>query len=278
MSFDLTKIFKLKLFPTKEERAARVQQEHERDTQYGDPKYELRTIYLACKYGIMPASAITALSTTYFVFAAMYSHVVELAADSFWLQILLTVLLGVVAILFSGVVEWALQGVWKPFYKQAFISKWKEVDGVLLTCGILFSGIVVGFAFWGMMMLSESTPTVSSESAVGTNNAANALIAAKDKEIAGIKQCKTKGGYCWNGNLTAKGIKAVEALQAEKAQILANAGSTIAVTGKNNETKILDRNTRVARAQKYLGRLGLLTEAIKAIFFALMGVQKCEVK
>jgi len=189
MDFDSTKI---KLFASKNDKEARKQQEFKNDTQYGNPEYELKDIYLAAKYGIIPVSAVTAISTGYFIFSALYSHLQEFTGNYGFLHVISVIILGLITFGVALFVEWALRGLWKPFYKKAFISKGKKIDIVLLLGGTIFSGIVISFAMYGMFMLADSTPQVQHESTVSVNEQANTLVAAKDKEIADIKACKVK--------------------------------------------------------------------------------------
>lgn len=268
MNFDLTKI---KLFASKEERAARAHKDFLEDTKYGDPKQELSGLYTASKSLLIFASIVTGISTAYFVFTVLSSKVSELTSGNQALYVASMILLALVAIGLSYFTEKALRGVWKPFWKEAFISKGKSVDGVLLIGGIFFSAIIISMAIVGIFIVADSEAPVVHESAVATNEATNKLIAAKDVEIAKIQACKVKGGYCYQKNLTPKGVARIEALQAEKAQLLANGSKTLDITSANNGIKTLTRAEKVSKAQRYLGGLTIGMEILKFLIFIFWG-------
>lgn len=261
----------IRLFATEAEREKARRSEIEKDMQYGNPKEELRQLEIVSKWGVWIFHFITAASTTVFIYRVIGSHLAELfggfgSAMAFGI--------GVIA---AFVIELILTGTWKPFFKKMFNTG--SFDVILFTLGIMFTAVTLKAAFAGVdIMAEDSAGQLKVESVVASQATYEKAMKDIDGEIATLSAGKGKGVFSWKGKPTPQAQKRITELQKEKGQRTENMTALSSATGKANDISAMTYETKLKKAQGYLGLLAAISEIIKLILYTFLGYWSLQLK
>lgn len=268
-SFNLKNI---KLFSTEQEKAELEQKEHDKDSDFGNPKSELATMYNASRWGIHFIACVTLLSTMAFVYRVTFPHVTELIGETAAAISMLVLAFGL-----ALAIEIMLRGNWEPFFKKLFVKA--EVDLVLLFLGALFTTVVIAGALTGMEIISdEGAKAPEIESISATSASMSGIIETNKAEIATLSAGKGKGVYAWQGKPTPHAKNRIKELETQNTAAFSSITSLSTTTEKANAAKIETFTAKQAKAVRFLSRLAIGCEILKFVIFIFWGYRSYELK
>lgn len=260
----------IKLFSSEEEKKAAEARQIQHDADFVDPHKELATMHDATKWGIYFFSAVTLLSTAALLYRVTFPHMAELVGTSAATISMLVLSFGV-----ALAIEIMLRGNWEPFCKKLFVKG--ELDLVLGSLGVVFTGIILYGAITGMEIISDAGKTDPQlESVTASAASTNSTIEANKNEIALLMAGKGKGVYAWQGKPTPHAKKRVAELEAQNTAALNALTALSSTTEKMNAAKIETFSDKQAKAVHYLSLLAIGAEILKLIVFVFWGYRSMQ--